>query len=146
MRSAPLLAGLAVAVSTACAHETAFTPAASLTSLPVGDRCLEREADDSCARYVVSIYELLVRPTEYHQKPVLVEGYLSLEFEGNVLCPTDARHSGADCLWVDVDGVDDPGFRKGYASVEGTFDGELRGHLWCCAGTITGITRLRHLE
>jgi len=90
----------------------------------------------------VSIVKLIVQPEKYHSKRVLVAGFVHLAFEGNSICLSEGS-GGRDCLWVDVAGITDPGFREGWASIEGTFDGEARGHFACCAGTLTNITSIR---
>jgi len=137
-----VLMGAFLLSSAGCSHRAPFISSASLTSLPLGDRCLRHTDDGTCTKYLVSILELVARPEKYHEKPITVVGFVTFEFEGNVLCPTDRRHSSSDCLWVDVEGLKDPGFRRSYVVVDATFDGELRGHFWCCAGSLTKITRL----
>lgn len=82
----------------------------------------------------------MIRPERFQGSRVRVIGSISLQFESNVLCPREDSPS-AECLWLDLEGLSDPGFRSGAALVEATFDGENRGHLGCCAGTLHTITR-----
>jgi len=94
----------------------------------------------------VRIAELVAEPDRYHHRHVRTEGYVTLRFEGNLLCVgTDRSHASA-CLWLDVEGLKDPGFRKGHAVVEGTFNGENLGHLGAASGAIERITVLRRLQ
>ena len=89
---------------------------------------------------VLPLVELVTNPVAYHDKPVQVVGFVTLEFERNSICPhPDAEP--ASCLWLDLDGVSDPGFRTGAALIEATFDGEGRGHFGLYAGTLRAITR-----
>jgi len=90
----------------------------------------------------VPLSRLLCQPERYHGKRVLVSGYVTLEFEGNRIC---FASGSPECLWLAVEGVRDPGFRAAFASVEATFDGELRGHFGGYAGSLTHITRLERL-
>jgi hypothetical protein len=107
----------------------------------IGDRCSfgAQQADGSCGLYEVSVAELLTLPEKFHQRNVRVGGYVTLTFEGNTLCE---REGPGSCLWLDIEGLRDPGFRKGWAVVEGTFSAENRGHLGCCAGSIERISTL----
>jgi hypothetical protein len=69
-----------------------------------------------------------------------------LQFEANTLCPVERASDWKSCLWLDVEGLQDPGFRKGWVVVDGTFDGENLGHLGLASGTIGHITVLRRLQ
>jgi hypothetical protein len=73
-------------------------------------------------------------------------GFMNLEFEGNALYVSEEffRHGATqDALWLDVEGMTvKPPFHQGYVIVQGTFDGERRGHLGMFAGTIQRIKRL----
>jgi hypothetical protein len=119
-----------------CTHMEPLSNAYSAFAAPVGDRC----GDGARGLCDVSIVELLAVPEKFHDKRVRVVGFGTLAFEGNTLCTS--RHSGTGCLWLDIEGVKDPGFRKGWVVVEGRFDGEGRGHLGCCAGAIDRISVL----
>ena len=108
--------------------------------LPVGDRCVEAGSSGGCVLYGPALIELVTRPERFHGTRVRVIGSITLEFERNVLCPREHSDS-AECLWLDLDGLFNPDFRHGAALLEATFDGENRGHLGCCAGTLHTITR-----
>jgi hypothetical protein len=125
-----------------CAHLEPLSNAYSNVAAPVGDRCSFGAArqDGTCDIYDVSLVELLAVPERFHDKRVRVIGFVTLRFEGNALCA--GERSGTGCLWLDLEGVKDPGFRKGWAEIEGRFDGEGRGHMGCCAGAIDEISRL----
>jgi hypothetical protein len=134
---------LALLVGAGCTHAQPISNAYSKIAAPVGDRCLQGGKDGTCALYAVSLTELVSVPDKFHGKQVQVIGYVSLEFEGNAVCPSKDTVNSRECLFLDVDGLRDPGFRKGYAIVEGRFDGESRGHLGCCSGALEQITRLQ---
>jgi len=94
----------------------------------------------------VSIPELIGQPATYHHARIRTDGYVTLQFEGNTLCPVKMPSGMKACLWLDVEGLADPGFRKGRGVVEGTFDGENLGHLGVASGTIGHITLVRRLK
>ena len=94
----------------------------------------------------VSIHELVNKPAAYHHRRVRTDGYVKLQFEGNTACPVETPSDWKECVWLDVEGLQDPGFRKGRAVLEGTFDGENLGHLGIAGGTIGHITSLRHTQ
>jgi hypothetical protein len=94
----------------------------------------------------VRIADLVAEPERYHQRRVRTEGYVTLRFEWNILCVGTDRAEPTECLWLDVEELRDPGFRKGRAVVEGTFDGENLGHFGAASGTIEHITVLKRLQ
>lgn len=94
----------------------------------------------------VGIAELVAEPERYHQRRVRAEGYVVLQFEGNMLCVETERSPTTACLWLDIEGLRAPGFRRGRAVVEGTFNGENLGHLGVASGAIEGITLLKRLQ
>jgi hypothetical protein len=89
---------------------------------------------------------VVARPELYHEKRVSLVGFINLEFEGNALYHTESeyRHAQtADAIWIDVEGLKTkPPFARGWVIVEGTFNGERRGHFGSFAGTLEKITRL----
>jgi hypothetical protein len=74
------------------------------------------------------------------------DGYVTLRFEGNEVCPSDRQEDSKQCFWLDVERMSEPGFRRGRAVIEGTFDGENLGHLGVAGGTIRNITRLERVR
>ena len=141
-----LAAVVTVAIATTasgCGHVEPLSNAYAPFSAAVGDRCAEAAADGQCSLYDVSLIELISSPEKFHDKKVRVLGFVSLAFEGNMMCPTRDTVNRQDCIFLDIDGLADPGFRKGYVVLEGRFDGELRGHLGCCSGTIDHISRMK---
>jgi hypothetical protein len=125
-----------------CAHREPLSNAYAAMAGEVGDRCMVEDTSGGCALFDVSLSELVSVPEKFHKKKVLVIGFVTLAFEGNTLCPSRDTRSGRECVWLDLEGLKDPGFRRGYALLEGHFDGEGRGHLGCCSGAIEKITRL----
>jgi hypothetical protein len=126
-----------------CRHVAPLSNAYTAIAGDVGDRCMSRGNDGACEIFDVSLTELIAVPEKFHDKRVLVIGFITLAFEGNTVCPSEHSRSGKECLWLDVEGLKDPGFRKGYALIEGHFDGEGRGHLGCCSGAIDSISRFQ---
>jgi hypothetical protein len=134
------------ALTSSCAGLPPLSNAYARVDAAPDDRCAfgARHENGSCDVYEVSLAELLVMPERFQQKQVRVGGYVRLAFEGNTVC--ERRETGASCLWLDVEGMKDPGFRKGWAVVEGVFNGENRGHMGGCSGAIeriTGLTKTR---
>lgn len=140
-----VLVGLALAAA-GCRHLEPLSAAASHVAVPVGDRCSweARRADGGCDVYDVTLGELFAMPGEFHGQPTRVRGFVTLAFEQNTLCENDTP--AAACLWIDVDGLGEPGFRKGWAEVEAQFDGEDRGHFGCCRGTLGHVRRVTRLK
>jgi hypothetical protein len=132
-------AGLALGMSS-CAHAVPLSNAYSRVDAATGERCAfgALHEDGKCDIYEVSLAELFAIPERFDGKRVRVGGHVTLAFEHNVLC--ERRGQASSCLWLDVEHLRDPGFRTGWATVEGTFNGENRGHLGCCAGTIEAST------
>ena len=119
-----------------------LTSAASLMSMPVGEDSLIPDPLHPGAYLLrAPITRLICQPEKYHGRRVQVSGFITLEFEGNRTC-IGSDSDSLECIWLDVDGASDPGFRKARGLVEGTFDAELRGHFGCCSGTVSGITRI----
>lgn len=111
---------------------------------PVGNRCVEVGKDGTCVLSKPAIVELVTRPELFHAKRVRVVGFVSLEFERNVICPAEVSDP-AECLWLDLEGLSNPGFTKGRAIVEAIFDGENRGHLGAYPGALVSISRFKRL-
>ena len=132
----------ATIVSLACAHAEPLSNAYSRVDAEVGDRCaFGARSDRQCEIYDVALVELLAVPEKFQGKRVRLIGFASLRFEGNVLC-ADNTPAGA-CLWLDIEGLSDPGFRNGWAQLEGRFNGENRGHFGCCPGSLEHITSFK---
>ena len=49
----------------------------------------------------VSISRLTAAPERFDGKPVLISGYVRLEFENQVVCRTPTPRSMKECLWLD---------------------------------------------
>lgn len=50
----------------------------------------------------VSLINLIATPERYHQKQVLVSGYVKIEFENQVICLEKKQPSGKECLWLNL--------------------------------------------
>jgi hypothetical protein len=134
------------ALTSSCAGLPPLSNAYARVDAAPDDRCAfgARHENGNCDVYEVSLAELLVMPERFQRKQVRVGGYVRLAFEGNTVC--ERRDTGASCLWLDVEGMKDPGFRRGWAVVEGVFNGENRGHMGGYSGAIeriTGLTKTR---
>jgi hypothetical protein len=140
------LTALAIVVAAACSHVESLSNAYSPFSRDLGKAGVAGALATSGTPSPVSIQELISQPGPYHRRRVRAEGYVRLQFEGNTLCPVEKASGWASCLWLDVEGLEDPGFRRGRVVVEGTFDGENLGHLGLAGGTIGKITVLRRLQ
>jgi hypothetical protein len=108
----------------------------------------------------VSIIGLIATPNTYQGRTVLVTGYLTIGFEDNVLYLNrdDAVNGNSkNGVWIGYGKpVESPDqlkeydayyarlrpFNKGYVTLEGIFDGKATGHLDCCSGELTSITRI----
>ena len=124
-----------------CLHRQPFTNAYA----PMGRRLVAAsEPRGDLAR--VSLSDLVASPERYHRSRVRVEGHVQFEFEGNTLCPDQKPTDWQACVWLDIEGLKDPGFRRARAVVEGTFDGENLGHLGIAGGTIERITLITRLK
>jgi len=137
--------GLALAF-VACSHVESLSNAYSPFSRDLGTPAGVGEPATGGKRLAVPIAELVSQPASYHRRQVRTEGYVTLQFEGNKLCPVATPADWKACLWLDIEGLADPGFRKGRAVVEGTFDGENLGHLGLVSGAIEKITSLTRLQ
>ena len=143
----------ALALATACSFER--TPSVKRRDAEVRPRssaardrdCLELDEKGRCDRYAVSLVALIARPDDYDGKPVLVEGFVDLRFEGNAmfLSRDDWRHLiTRNAIWIDPP---DSLLRAGnwtprFMLVEGTFDAGNQGHLNLFSGAITNVTRI----
>jgi hypothetical protein len=96
----------------------------------------------------VSLIQLTANPTAFDGKGVLVQGYVTLEFENQAiwLSELDAKHViTRNSLWLDVDNpvyANRAKIHNRYGLVVGTFNARRRGHLGLFAGAIENITRL----
>jgi hypothetical protein len=101
---------------------------------------------------VVSLIQLIATPAAFDQKRVIVHGYVALEFEHQMmyLNEADAKHGiTRNGVWLYVDEEtyrNRARFHRQYGLVEGTFDGQRRGHLSLASGSMQNITRIEVLK
>jgi hypothetical protein len=94
----------------------------------------------------VSILQLIVTPERYDGKRVQVEGFLHLEFEGNVLYLSESdyiHHLFKNGLWVTRNSIINERFQKlnsHYVIVIGVFDAGNKGHMSMNSGSLKDIT------
>ena len=143
MRTACLTATAVLAI--ACTHleplSNAYSPFAR--DLNLGSAAAQPVQAE---RLPVLLADLIAAPERYHRRHIRTEGYITLQFEGNRVCMGIDRPHSSTCLWLDVEGLKEPGFRKGRGLVEGIFDGENLGHFGAASGAIEQITELRRLR
>ena len=120
-RTWPALAGVVAGalLLAACSHleplSNAYSPFSRELGQGVGRGPLQNEGVAA-----VSIHGLVSKPAIYHHRRVRTDGYVKLQFEGNTACPVETPSDWKECVWLDVEGLQDPGFRKGRSG---------RGHL-----------------
>jgi hypothetical protein len=114
-------------------------PSSSLTHL----KYTRLEAD---AYEQVSILQLIITPERYDGKRVQVEGFLHLEFEGNVLYLSEndyIHHMDKNGLWVTRNSTINERFQQlnsHYVIVIGTFDAANKGHMSMNSGSLKNIS------
>jgi hypothetical protein len=95
----------------------------------------------------VSLLQLLAQPEKYHEKEVLIIGYLHLEFEGHnlYLHKEDYDHGIiGNFIWVNSTEkmlTDIKRLNNKYVIIKGVFDAKAYGHMGLSAGTLKNITR-----
>jgi hypothetical protein len=94
----------------------------------------------------VSLLQLIVTPERYDGKTVLVEGFLHLEFEGNVLCLSEndyIHRLSKNGLWVRRNSMINENLGKlnsRYVVIKGTFDAGNKGHMSMNSGSLKDIS------
>ena len=109
----------------------------------------------------VSMINLIATPEKYHGKKVMVEGFLHVQFEDNVIYmhKDDGDYlMGKNGLWVSY--AKEPSleplcekqfaalarkltyFNGRYVLIRGTFNMERKGHMGATSGTIEEVTRV----
>jgi hypothetical protein len=110
--------------------------------------CSVTHGEDDPREIAVSLIQLVANPTAFDGKRVLVEGYVTLEFEHQAiwLSELDAKHIiPRNGLWLNVDNrvyANRARIHNRYGLVVGTFNARNRGHLDLFGGAIESITRL----
>lgn len=132
-------AAAAALVFLGCAPMKPLSNSYSKVTSPSGDRCASG-SEGTCVLYEVSVIELIADPERWDGKKVRLVGFVNLEFERNQLCLLPGSHQ-TECIWLDIEGLKDPGFRRGQSLVEGIFDGKNKGHLGLYSGAIKTLDR-----
>ena len=93
--------------------------------------------------YIVSMIRLIATPEKYHDKEIIVSGYLNLQFEGNAIYIHKQDYENGltkNGLWVnfseEVPKVQISDANGKYVMLRGTFDMERTGHFGLWSGTI----------
>jgi hypothetical protein len=104
----------------------------------------------------VSLIQVLANPDFYDKKPVRIEGYLRIGFEGSAiyLSQTDSEHLiTKNGFWVSLHGGNWKGaglepeqFDGKYVLLEGLFDKDNLGHLDGWSGTLCQVWRVMELQ
>ena len=143
--AARLVTSALMVFGVACRTAVDLTPAHAGMNAPVGEAVgLARVGDEPLE--FPPFGRVIARPELYHAKRISLIGFMNLEFEGNALYHSESeyRHGqSSDALWLAVDGLKvKPPFARGWVIVEGTFNGEHRGHFGLFSGTLERITRM----
>ncbi|MEP0365603.1 MAG: hypothetical protein ABJN36_08975 [Cyclobacteriaceae bacterium] len=103
--------------------------------------------------YSISLIKLIATPEKYHNKEVIVSGFLNLQFEGTAIylheddCQNGLNKNG---FWVNFsDNVTKEQLsisNQNYVTLRGTFDMERAGHFGLWSGTIKNITSVTPLS
>ena len=128
----------------ACAHLSPL----SNTYTPVKRELtphLSAEQAAAAEPVVIPLAALISEPELFHGQRVVTEGFVTLRPEGNMVC-TSAEPQKDSCLWLDIEGLKDPRFRKDRATVAGTFNGQNLGHMGMASGTLERITQMDRIE
>ena len=100
---------------------------------------------------MVSMINLIAAPDKFHNKTVILEGFLVLEFEGDAiyLSEEDAKHAiSKNGIWLSIDYKNENKIleyykhNKSYVLVEGIFDAKSLGHGALFSGTLKEISRI----
>lgn len=97
----------------------------------------------------VTIEELRENPEKYHQKTVIVSGYMNLEFEGDSLYPGKSdyeNHAYAKSLYLYIEdryALKKKGINKIYVIVKATFQKDMKGHFGMWFGGLTNIKDIK---
>lgn len=107
-------------------HEEAPPPLPDPSSVNLGPRLPGAQQ--------VSLARILADAAALHGQPVVVGGYVHIEFEGHLLCLNrdDFEHSvQTNCVWLEVDGRDPAlqALSDRYVVLEGIVNKDGRGHL-----------------
>lgn len=92
----------------------------------------------------VSIIQLVADPGRRDGAIVRTIGYLHLEFEGDMICPTREfyeKRAAQDCLWIDAP-PSAASLSDHYVIVQGRFSAKDRGHLSMFSGALGQVTRI----
>lgn len=101
----------------------------------------------------VSLITLIANPKKYHKKTIVVEGYFSMETEGQaIFISKDAYQTmifkNALYIYINYDSlkkmsIDEP--YKGYVKIEGVFNKDLKGSYDFYSGGLENITNITRL-
>lgn len=102
--------------------------------------------------YSVSMIKLIVTPEKYHDKEVIVSGFLNLEFEGKAIYMHKEDYDNGlnkNGFWVSfTDEVTREQLSNSngkYVMIRGTFDMQRAGHFGLWSGTIKNIVSVTPL-
>ena len=106
----------------------------------------EKENNQRAEIYTVSMIQLISTPEKYHEKEILVTGFLNLKFEGCAiyLHQEDYKYSiYKNGIWVDFFNCtikeELSKANQKYVMIRGVFDMNLAGHFGLWSGTIKDI-------
>ena len=92
--------------------------------------------------YCISMLQLLSDPIAFDQQNIVVSGFMHLEFEGNALYAYKSDHQNLlfkNAIWLALDNFKKPNFNTRYATIEGKFTVNKKGHFSLFSGSIVEI-------
>lgn len=96
---------------------------------------------------VCSLVSLIANPEKYHNKDVMVRGFLVVRFERNAIFLTEADHLHSvhkNAVWVDLGDNRRPlqEISGRYVTLLGRFDASSNGHMNLYSGTISKVLKI----
>ena len=98
--------------------------------------------------YNVSVIDLIANSKKYHNKHVVLIGFVTLKFENHALylSSLDFKHSiNKNALWISLEKNTLEKYNmdiQQYCIIEGVFNAHKKGHLGMYSGSIEKINRL----
>ncbi len=93
----------------------------------------------------VSIVNLIASPEKYDGKPVIITGFLALDFEGSAVYLHKEDYENSiykNGLWCSIDLVKYRPLDHKYVCIEAVFDAKGKGHLGLWSGQIKEVRRV----
>jgi len=112
----------------------------------------QQEIEDGtqcCETISISMEQLISTPEKYHEKEIIVTGFMNLQFEGTALymhCEDYVYSSYRNGIWLDYFESaimeDLSSLNQEYVNIKGVFDMNMGGHFGLWSGTLKNITAI----